>query len=428
MNKTVLTSFTILCLLPTVFLAGFRISVRANSNVIHVPDDYQKIQWAIGNASIGDTIYVRSGIYYEHVIVNKPLSLMGENRETTIIDGNHTGTVVYIESSDCIIERFTIQNGGSFYPDKYVFLEFSHNSIVKDNRIRGSFYSGIDLTDSNNVSIVGNEVLGLKLSFLGIYVLSCKNCSIQKNIMIENDHGIRIYDSEGITIDMNSFLDNMHAIDVWFSQYNHVLKNLIVRHYRGIDLLSSNFTIIEENKVEDCYGSGIWLTSSHNNTIYHNNFFDNNRQVFIDDSCDNIFDDGVEGNYWSDYNGTDTNEDGIGDTPYIIDQNNRDNYPLMALYIPPAQIRVLYYDLLKKFNELLSWYNLLNQTYQRLPGNITNLQGQIDSLNSTFQTGQESMIGELTNIRNLMYVFIALTTILMATTVYLAIRKPKIRP
>lgn len=62
----------------------------------------------------------------------------------------------------------------------------------------------------------------------------------------------------------------------------------------------------------------------------------NTKQVLVDASGANIFwDNGFEGNYWSDYNGTDIDEDGIGDSPYIIDENNMDNYPLMEPGIIP---------------------------------------------------------------------------------------------
>jgi hypothetical protein len=118
----------------------------------------------------------------------------------------------------------------------------------------------------------------------------------------------------------------------------------------------------------------------------------------------------------------------------------------MAPYIPPAQMRVLYYDLMEELNELQFDYNLLNHTIQELLGNtadlqwqidslnstcnnlqdsIDNLQGQVDSLNSTLKSGQEAIINELSTIRNLMYLFIATTVILIATTVYFAKRKPK---
>ena len=102
MSKTVLTSFTILCLLSTVFLMGFKISVEGSSELrVHNIDtglSYTKIQEAIdANETLdGHTIFVLSGIYYEHVVVKKSVSLIGENKNSTIIDGNKTGTVVRV--------------------------------------------------------------------------------------------------------------------------------------------------------------------------------------------------------------------------------------------------------------------------------------------------------------------------------------------
>jgi nitrous oxidase accessory protein NosD len=68
--------------------------------------------------------------------------------------------------------------------------------------------------------------------------------------------------------------------------------------------------------------------------FYLNNFFNNTENVekYITDLQEfptNIWDNGTIGNYWSDYEGLDSDEDGIGDTPYIINENNQDNHPLM---------------------------------------------------------------------------------------------------
>jgi nitrous oxidase accessory protein NosD len=51
--------------------------------------------------------------------------------------------------------------------------------------------------------------------------------------------------------------------------------------------------------------------------------------MYIVDDATVFWDNGSEGNYWDNYTGLDENEDGIGDTPYIIDENNQDNFPLM---------------------------------------------------------------------------------------------------
>lgn len=79
---------------------------------------------------------------------------------------------------------------------------------------------------------------------------------------------------------------------------------------------------------------GIYFESSNGNDIFHNDFSENIIQV--EGSSYNTWDDGYPsgGNYWSDYSGLDANSDGIGDSPYIIDEDNTDNYPLMVEVIP----------------------------------------------------------------------------------------------
>jgi len=77
---------------------------------------------------------------------------------------------------------------------------------------------------------------------------------------------------------------------------------------------------------------GIYASYTENNVIYHNSFINNTDQVSLSSSSD-IWDNDYEGNYWSDYAGTDSDGDGIGDNPYIINENNRDRYPLMNPYI-----------------------------------------------------------------------------------------------
>jgi nitrous oxidase accessory protein NosD len=74
---------------------------------------------------------------------------------------------------------------------------------------------------------------------------------------------------------------------------------------------------------------GLFLGDSDNNTIQHNDFINNTKQASTVDS-QSSWDNGAQGNYWSDYRGTDTDGDGIGNTPYVIDADNNDNYPLMT--------------------------------------------------------------------------------------------------
>jgi len=121
---------------------------------------------------------------------------------------------------------------------------------------------------------------------------------------------------------------------------NVTIKNTNIEGFqKGIFLSDSNNNTVIGNNVTASELDGIYLYSSSNNTLYHNNFINNTSQV-VSLSSTNTWDNGYPsgGNYWSDYNGTDlysgqyqnvTGSDGIGDTPYVIDANNTDHYPLM---------------------------------------------------------------------------------------------------
>jgi len=83
----------------------------SGSIMITVPDDYQSIQEAINYADGGDTVFVKKGTYYERLVANKTVSIVGEDRTATILDGNHTGTVVSVTADNVSIREFTVQNG-----------------------------------------------------------------------------------------------------------------------------------------------------------------------------------------------------------------------------------------------------------------------------------------------------------------------------
>jgi nitrous oxidase accessory protein NosD len=173
------------------------------------------------------------------------------------------------------------------------------------------------------------------------------------------DIGIGVYGGwgniiNGVVIAANNVTNNNHGIT--FSSYsmysnNTIIGNSITANNRGIDIemgqeggsVSGNTIIqnqIANNKIGIYFtwkSSFVFESNQMNNTIFHNNFISNSQNVvngheLFTPDCINIWDNNGVGNYWSDYNGTDANNDDIGDTPYVIDGNNKDNYPLMAPY------------------------------------------------------------------------------------------------
>jgi parallel beta-helix repeat protein len=115
------------------------------------------------------------------------------------------------------------------------------------------------------------------------------------------------------------------------SSNNNITNCNIYNNYNGIFTDNSSNNYITKCNIYDNpqYGISLYYFSN-NNTIHHNNFFNNTQNA--NDGCTNTWYNTTlkEGNYWDDYNGADTNGDGIGDTPYnITGGDNQDRYPLV---------------------------------------------------------------------------------------------------
>jgi parallel beta-helix repeat protein len=279
---------------------------------------YRNITSALTHVSTGDTVFVCNGTYYEHVIISKSISLVGENTGTTIIDGNYLESVVKITTSNVEVSGFTLRHSGQDSRDCGVFIDgachnrISHNSVI--NCTVGIYFA--KYSDSNTVcsnTVWSNNHTGILLRW------SCDNFLVDNTV----SH-IRWY---GIALDDDCY-------------ENVVADNLVSNSLYGFGVDDSDNNVLVHNGFySNTYG--IQIHSSINNTIFHNNLINNTVQVTPSESLTNFWDDGYPsgGNYWSDYTGKDYNHgqnqdelgsDGIGDTPYVIDENNTDHYPLMV--------------------------------------------------------------------------------------------------
>jgi len=320
LSKTIVTKLVLAVLLIGAFSFGANVlRVRASPTTWIVDDDgpadFQGIQEAINAANQGDTIFVLSGTYYENIVLNKSVAIIGESKETTIIDGSETGTVVYVNHHNIQISRFTIQRSGTQAFDSGIFLSRTENITVDTN------------------SIINNRD-GIRTQTPGSVVL-------KENVLTNNTIGIEIVYSSNVRVQSNRVVNSAHyGISLWHSNVSTVTENTVINDgYNGIRVASSNCNIISQNIIAN-NNQGIRLGNAHGNTIYHNAVSNNTMQVVLDEPFNNEWDDGYPsgGNYWSDYTGTDkysgtyqneTGDDGLGDTPYVIDENNQDNYPLM---------------------------------------------------------------------------------------------------
>ena len=177
-----------------------------DGNIITVDDsggaDYTKIQDAIANASSGYTIKVFSGTYNEHVATNKSLKLIGEDKETTIIDGGGSGQCIYVVADNVKISGFTIQNGADG-----VYVAYSNGCTIANNIISDN-YDGIYLSNSNNITIAHNSLSNNIVYFSGIHLSSSSNNLIHDNDLSGNGGGITLSTSHNNIICHNNLINN----------------------------------------------------------------------------------------------------------------------------------------------------------------------------------------------------------------------------
>ena len=324
MNKPVLASFTILCLLSIVFLIGFHISVKGSPELhVHNLDtglDYATIQEAIDAPETlnGHTIFVDSGIYHEHVIIDKSLIILGNNSDTTI-DGNGTGTVVSFATDEIYISHCTIQNGecgielGALTPHR------SSDSTIEKMTVRNCD-CGID----GNIGLFTIKENIITNCNRGMYLLYCVDFILTANIVANNTYGLELWGGSGVlrnnTIEGNTYnfgttshlldvdvtntvdskpihyLVNMHNITINPSTYpeigylalvncaNITVENLsLSNNIEGVKLINSDFSTFRNlNVVNNSVGLRL-IWSSGGNVISKNTIMSNGAGISFDE-------------------------------------------------------------------------------------------------------------------------------------------------
>ncbi len=302
MNRIILV-FIVGCILASCLFSGCTTKETQDKNIIYVDckgtKQYTSIQEAIDNAHENVTVYVYPGTYYENLVINTSIILKGEDKENTVIDGNHTGDVIYIGKCGPItVSGFTIRNSAT-------------NQVTSTD-------AGIEITSNKNI-IIDNIFYN---NSYGIYASDADYNSIKQNIFdTSSSYGMYLYSSCDYTlIEENVFTNNDCGLRIKGSTHNNITKNMFLHNGKGMYF---------------CCGARL-------NTVYHNTFMNNTVWNADDTASGNNWDGGYPtgGNYWNDYTGKDeyqgyaqniVGSDSLGDAPYYIvnDGTKKDNYPLM---------------------------------------------------------------------------------------------------
>ncbi len=158
------------------------------------------------------------------------------------------------------------------------------------------------------------------------------------------------------TISYNEIVHCVNGILLFGDGSNFVIGNTIKENQRGIYIYESNKNNFTGNRILK-NGIGIEV-KGWNNTFYYNYFVGNEIQV-ESYGFDNTWDDGsLFGNYWSDYTGLDNNWDGVGDSPYIIDEKNIDKYPLIwTIALPNIFITGIVKAIQLNYQDFSGWFS-----------------------------------------------------------------------
>ncbi|MEM3696566.1 MAG: NosD domain-containing protein [Candidatus Bathyarchaeia archaeon] len=246
------------------------------------------------------------------------------------LTSNDVGIRLLKLSNNTITQNSFQRNHGGIY------LKSSLNNTISENTLEENGNIGIELGYSSNCTIFKNEIRGGDCG-IDLYYSSA---IISQNKISVSYTCIVISDSSENLIYANNLANGEYGIEFSNASKNIVYQNNITSNEYGIYAYSeTNDNIIYENTIAN-NTEGIRLEESENNIIYHNNFLNNTQQV-SSDGAPNTWDNGYPsgGNYWSDHTGVDEKSglnqdeigsDGISDSPYGINENNTDRYPLMG--------------------------------------------------------------------------------------------------
>jgi len=292
MNKIITLVVAFLLFIPFASINGSNVaSNTSTNNILYVggsgPDNYTSIQSAINDADNGYTIYVYAGIYREHVRIYKPINLIGEDENTTIIDGmNETNVTVFsISASHVNFSHFTIRNALDGFWTKAISISGNYIYIHKDIITN---CGGMHISSSNTLI----ENCNLSYNYLGVSVgggssnLTIKNCIMSFNLGKKNKDGGYI---------------GGNGIESGGS--NTSIINCTIHHSRfdGISIVDGSNICIYGCDISGHYPlEGIYLGGVKNGTISNCELHDNNYGItLVKSECIKIKNCSITESSWS---------------------------------------------------------------------------------------------------------------------------------
>jgi len=312
---------------------------QAQATTWVVPDDYPTIQAAVDVAGPGDTIEVLPGVYQENVFVETSLTIIGQDKSTTIVDGTRGGYAFWLNTDGVTIRGFTMRDGSNYG----VMASFSGGHTIEDNIFLNNAY-GVYISNSPSANNVVNNTF-LNNDLRGINVAASNDNTISGNYISGSAYGIKLSDGS----ELNSIMNNViigasHGIYLGFSPNNDIDQNSISSEITGIAIFNSDYTNIRNNSLSDC-AYGIEIYNSIYTTTFGNTAAQNGYGVFLVYANDNAVNNNLMSN----------NDWGL----YLFDSDSNviveNTFSFNAFGID-----IVYYST----GNTIAWNNMLNNTVQ----------------------------------------------------------------
>ncbi|OYT37494.1 MAG: hypothetical protein B6U89_07200 [Desulfurococcales archaeon ex4484_58] len=281
------------------------------------------------NINLYTLLYYRNNLF-NNTVKGKPVFYIVNESNIVVED---YGQLFIVNSTDIIA-----RNSHIIYIDYPITILNSINITVTDNEIMYG-KTAVFIHGSNN-TLINNSI---KKNIVGVLIKGYYN-SIIKNDFWDNIEDLSILGYGYNIISSNNMVSSTHGIVLNNTVSNILANNSLEKLDIGISLHYSSYNEITGNTLLYC-DTGLLLENSSYNNIYHNNFIFNDDHVIIypSNTSYNNWTCGYPcgGNYWVDYEGADhysgveqniLGDDGLGDTPYKIDDINIDYYPLIKPY------------------------------------------------------------------------------------------------
>jgi nitrous oxidase accessory protein len=353
----------------------------------------QSINAAVRAARAGDTLRVARGRYDEHILIDKPLTLLGVGLPT--ISGGGSGDVIRVRATDVRIEGFLVRDSGEDLTAQNAAIYFepgSHRGTVSgctlaynlfgvwleqvdDARVLGNIITGkrdlLSAMRGNGIQIYrtkGAQVIGNNISFArdgiysdistgalfrgnkihhlryGTHYMNTNQSVWEDNESYLNRGGLALMEVRDLVVRNNKAWGNSdHGIMLRTIQDSVIENNVVADNGRGFFIYDAEFNVLRNNLVSG-NRVGVHLTAgSGNNKVDGNDFIGNQEQIKYVAARDVEWGK-TQGNYWSNYSGWDQNNDGYGDIAYeandVVDRLNW-QYPLIKLLMSSPSVQTL---------------------------------------------------------------------------------------